>query len=163
MVALKIEDQKSFTSGLFIGELFDKFLVREADIVTYSRFSIDGKAHRGYFSEEELEENHIEEYVSWNMVKPFCYSLIKGKRLPESFRIVFLMPAAAKNKFVSERVPDMDPEQVGGLYINVQYENHEMTCITGMSMKQFTMDRTLEHEWDESVKLFFRKNGTAFS
>ena len=92
MVALKIEEQKAFTAGLFIGEIFDKFLVREAEIVTYNQFTIDGKVRQGYFSEEELEENRIEEYSSWKTLKPVCYSLIKGKRLPESFRIVFQMP-----------------------------------------------------------------------
>ena len=57
MVALKVEEQKAFTEGLFIGEIFDKFLVREAEIVTWNRFSIDGKIRQGYFSEEELEES----------------------------------------------------------------------------------------------------------
>ena len=53
--------------------------------------------------------------------------------------------------------------QVGGLYINIQYENHEMICVTGTSMKQFTLDRTLENEWDENVKKFLKKNGVVFS
>ena len=83
MVALKVEEQKAFTEGLFIGEIFDKFLVREAEIVTWNRFSIDGKIRQGYFSEEELEENRIEEYSSWKSLKPICYSLIRGKRLPD--------------------------------------------------------------------------------
>ena len=87
----------------FIGEIFDKFLVREAEIVTWNRFSIDGKIRQGYFSEEELEENRIEEYSSWKSLKPICYSLIRGKRLPESFRIVFLMPPSARDRFVSGR------------------------------------------------------------
>ena len=117
----------------------------------------------GYFSEEELEENRIEEYSSWKSLKPICYSLIRGKRLPESFRIVFLMPPSARDRFVSGRVPGISPDQVGGLYINVQYENHEMICVTGTSMKQFTMDRTLENEWDENVRKFLRKNGVAVS
>ena len=160
MVALKVEEQKAFTEGLFIGEIFDKFLVREAEIVTWNRFSIDGKIRQGYFSEEELEENRIEEYSSWKSLKPICYSLIRGKRLPESFRIVFLMPPSARDRFVSGRVPGISPDQVGGLYINVQYENHEMICVTGTSMKQFTMDRTLENEWDENVRKFLRKNGS---
>ena len=43
MIALRIEEQKKFTSGLFIGELFDQFLLREADIVTFNRFTIDGR------------------------------------------------------------------------------------------------------------------------
>lgn len=98
MVALKIEEQKAFTAGLFIGEIFDKFLVREAEIVTYNQFTIDGKVRQGYFSEEELEENRIEEYSSWKTLKPVCYSLIKGKRLPESFRIVFQMPPSARDQ-----------------------------------------------------------------
>ena len=38
MVALKVEEQKAFTEGLFIGEIFDKFLVREAEIVTWDIF-----------------------------------------------------------------------------------------------------------------------------
>ena len=145
------------------GRAFDKFLVREAEIVTWNRFSIDGKIRQGFFSEEELEENRIEEYSSWKSLKPICYSLIRGKRLPESFRIVFLMPPSARDRFVSGRVPGISPDQVGGLYINVQYENQEMICVTGTSMKQFTMDRTLENEWDENVRKFLRKNGVAVS
>ena len=42
MIALRIEEQKKFTSGLFIGELFDQFLLREADIVT----CLDGESLR---------------------------------------------------------------------------------------------------------------------
>ena len=163
MVALKIEEQKAFTAGLFIGEIFDKFLVREAEIVTYNQFTIDGKVRQGYFSEEELEENRIEEYSSWKTLKPVCYSLIKGKRLPESFRIVFQMPPSARDRFVDGKIPGIYPDQVGGLYINIQYENHEMICVTGTSMKQFTLDRTLENEWDENVKKFLKKNGVVFS
>ena len=34
MTALQIEEQKAFTENLFIGELFDRFLVREASFVT---------------------------------------------------------------------------------------------------------------------------------
>ena len=163
MVALKIEEQKAFTAGLFIGEIFDKFLVREAEIVTYNQFTIDGKVRQGYFSEEELEENRIEEYSSWKTLKPVCYSLIKGKRLPESFRIVFQMPPSARDRFVAGKVPGIYPDQVGGLYINIQYENHEMICVTGTSMKQFTLDRTLENELDDNVKKFLKKNGVVFS
>ena len=55
MVALRIEDMKVFTKKLFIGETFDRFLVREASIVTFNSFTIDGRVRQGYYSEEELE------------------------------------------------------------------------------------------------------------
>lgn len=162
MVALKIEEQKKFTEGLFLGELFDLFLVTEANIVTFNSFTINGRVRRGYYSDEELEENGIGEFSAWKTIKPFCFSLIKGKRLPESFHIVFALPPESKERFVKRCVPDMAPGQVGGLYINVHYENDEMTCVTGISMNLFTMDKTLEWEWAESVKQFLKKNGIIF-
>ena len=151
MVALKIEEQKSFTSGLFLGDLFDRFLVREVNITTFNSFTIDGRVRHGYYSDEELEENQIEEFSAWKVLKPFCFSLIKGKRLPESFRIV------------ENYVPGMSPDSVGGLYLNVLYENNEMTVVTGTSLNIFTMDKTLEREWDESVKEFLKKHDVACS
>lgn len=161
MIALKIEEQKTFTSGLFIGEIFDSFLVREANIVTFNSFTIDGRIRHGYYSDEELEENKIEEFSAWKVLKPLCFSLIKGKRLPESFRIVFMLSPDAKERFVEKHVSGMQPEQVGSLYLNVHYENNEMTVITGTSMNMFTLDKTLEREWDESVKVFLKKQGIA--
>ena len=158
MVALKIEEQKTFTAGLFLGELFDRFLVREANITTFNSFTIDGRVRHGYYSDEELEENQIEEFSAWKVLKQFCFSLIKGKRLPESFRIVFMLSPDGKEKFVESRVPGMAPDSVGGLYLNVLYENSEMTVVTGTSLNIFTMDKTLEHEWDESVKEFLKKH-----
>lgn len=159
MTALQIEDQKSFTSGLFVGEVFDAFLVREVHMVTFNRFAIDGRVRKGYYSDEERKENQIEEFSSWKTLKPFCFSLLKGKHLPESFRIVFMMSSEAKERFIKKRLPDMEAGMVSGLYLNVQYENNEMTVVTGISMNTFTMDKTLEREWDESVKIFLKKHG----
>lgn len=159
MVALKIEEQKNFTAGLFLGELFDRFLVREVNITTFNSFTIDGRVCQGYYSDEELEQNQIEEFSAWKTIKPFCFSLIKGKRLPESFRIVFLLSPNGKEKFVESRVPGLQPDAVGGLYLNVHYDNNEMTVITGTSMNLFTLDKTLEREWDESVKQFLKRHG----
>ena len=64
MIALKIEDLKTFTAQLFMGETFDHWLVREANIVTFNSFTIDGRIRQGYYSDEELEKNRIEELSS---------------------------------------------------------------------------------------------------
>ena len=131
MVALKIEEQKAFTSGLFLGEVFDRFLVREANVVTFNSFIIDGRVRHGYYSDEELEENQIEEFSAWKVIKPICFSLIRGKRLPESFRIVFMLSPDGKEKFVEQHVPGMAPDSVGGLY-SCHYSDvssHNALCI----------------------------------
>ena len=51
MIALRAEDVRTFTSKLFVKEDFDQFLVKEIEIVTFNRFTIDGHIRQGYFGE----------------------------------------------------------------------------------------------------------------
>lgn len=162
MIALRIGDLKQFTKKLFIGQTFDWFLVREAVIVTFNSFSIDGKVRQGYYSDEELEEGKIESYSSWRTLKPFCFSLIKGNKLPESFAIVLKLPPDQVERFLKERNSTWLPEQVGGIFLNIRYEDQVLSCITGLSMNQFTMDKTLDREWDDMVRIFLKKEEIAF-
>ena len=163
MVALKVEDMKQFTSGLFIGSMFDRFLVREADIVTFNAFHMDGRVRPGYYTEEEMEERQIGEYSAWETMKPVCFSLIKGKRLPGSFHIVLQLAKKQVEPFLADRNLPIREEQVSGMYLNIRYENGELYCVTGTSVNFFTLDKSLDEEWDEAVKQFFRKNGIPVS
>ena len=112
MIALRIEDIRQFTAKLFVGETFDHFLIKEAEIVTFNVFTIDGHIRQGYYSEEELEENQMEELSSWKMIRPYCFSLIKGKKLPGSFQIVLQMPPQAVDKFVTGHQMPLKADQV---------------------------------------------------
>lgn len=156
MVALKIEDVKAFTTKLFVKEAFDSFLVREVNIVTYNSFTIDGHIRQGYYSGEELEENRIGELSSWSMLRPFCFSLIKGKKLPGSFRIVLQLPPKGAEKFAAGLGAGINGSQIQGLYLNIRYEDGALYCVTGTSLSFFTMDKTLEEEWDRAVKAFLK-------
>lgn len=162
MVALRMEDLKGFTAGLFMGELFDEWLVREAEIVTFNRFTIDGRIRQGYYSDWELEQNRIEDLSSWRMIKPFCYSLIKGKKLPESFHITLQLPPAQTEEFLRRENLGFTADQVTGLYLNIRYENGVLSCVTGTSLKIFTLDKRLECEWDEMIRQYFRKKQVPF-
>lgn len=162
MVALQISDLKQFTQKLFIGETFDWFLVKEAQIVTFNTFTIDGTVRHGYYSEEELEAGRIEQYSAWKSLRPFCFSLIKGNKLPESFSIIFRLPPGQTERFLRERCPSWSAEQIGGLYLNVRYEEQKLYCITGLAFHQFTMDKTPEREWDDMIRAFFKKERIPF-
>ena len=94
MIALKAEDVKSFTTKLFVREDFDAFLVKEVNITTYNSFSIDGHVKQGYYTEEEREENHIEEFSSWKTLRPFCLDR-KSTRLNSSHEWISRMPSSA--------------------------------------------------------------------
>lgn len=162
MISVKIEDMKSFTSKLFVGEVFDQFLVKEASISTYNTFTIDGTIKSGYYSREEMEELRIGALSSWSAIKPFCFSLIKGKRLPVSFRIIMLLPEDGTERFLASRNIGISREQVKGLYVNIRYEEEKLTCVTGTSVSVFTLDKTLDEEWDQGFKAFLKHNQIPF-
>lgn len=109
-----------------------------------------------------MPEGQIEEYSTWKTLRPFCFSLIKGKKLPERFSIILKLPKAATEQFLAARKSQWLPEQVGGLFLNIHYENQHLSCVTGLSLNQFTLDKTLEREWDESIRTFLRKEELPF-
>lgn len=158
MVALKIDEMGAFTRHLFVGETFDRFLLREAEVVTYNAFHIDGHIRMGYYSDEELEEKKIEDFSSWSVIRPICFLLIKGKKLPGSFAITLQMPPDGVEKFINSSGLPLNSGQVNGLYVNIRYENGELYCVTGTSLNFFTLDKSLEQEWDESVKRFLKNH-----
>ncbi|HIZ78400.1 MAG TPA: hypothetical protein IAA17_01220 [Candidatus Lachnoclostridium stercorigallinarum] len=163
MVALRIGDIRGFTSRLFVRETFDHMLVREARVVTYNSFTIDGRIRPGFYTKDELEAGDIGEYSSWKVIRPLCFALIKGKKLPGSFQIEFAASPEMTERFVSEAGGSWRPEMIKGLYLGVRYENGGLLCVTGMSMAVFTLDRSLEQMWDDAVKAFLKKNEIIYS
>ena len=159
MVALRIEDVKGFTSRLFVKEDFDSFLLREAKLVTFAGFSMDGSLRKGYFTEDELGKIGNEQYAPWCLVRPFAFELIKGQRLPESFQIVLQLPARQIARFAAEN--GIEPEKIQGMYLNIRYEDRTLYVVTGFSLGYFTLDRTLESIWDQKAEDFLRKLGIA--
>ena len=59
MIALQIQDIKNFMSKLLLSQTFDHFLLVEGSITTFNTFRIEGRVHKDFFSEEELEENWV--------------------------------------------------------------------------------------------------------
>ena len=82
MLALKITDQKNFTNKLFLGDTFDLFWLNQAEIITSNVFSIDGKLQTDFFDNDEQEflASSHRTFSLWKEVKPFCYSVIRGKK-----------------------------------------------------------------------------------
>ena len=57
------------------------------------------------------------------------------------------------------QISTFHPEEISGLYLNFHYDGSVLQCITGISMKTFYMDKTLEKEWDSYAEEFFKKSG----
>lgn len=151
MRSIEIEDTKSFMSALFVKDSFDSFLVKSADITTFVLFSIDGSAYRDFFG-DELEIT--EEYVSWSILKPYCYNIIKGKKVPLSMKFVFSLPSNKIDELIDSTGLGIKKTDINALSINVRFENNKVSVITGTSLRTFTLDKSFENAWDEYVSKF---------
>lgn len=161
MIALNIPDQKEFTKGLFIGSVFDRFLLSEASITTYCNFTIDGSLHKAFYSEEEQRDMGLEgrNLALWEECRPFCFSIIKGKHTPLHFKFVFQLSRKDMEDFlVSSGVP-LSAEDVFGLFLNISFDGTSLICTTGTSQRTFTLDKSLDNSWDSWITTFLNKHG----
>ena len=159
MLALKITDQKDFTNKLFLKDTFDLFWLNQAEITTSNRFTIDGKLQTDFFDNDEQEflSSSHRTCSLWKEIKPFCYSIIRGKRAPLSFKIVLQFSQNKAAALIQNSGLAISPDQVSGLYLNLQYKNKTLICTTGTAFTTFLPGKGLEHLWDQYVLDFFSR------
>lgn len=160
MLALKILDIRDFTNKLFIGEVFDQFWLNEADIATYNVFSIDGKIQRNFYDNDELEllDKTRRTCSLWKEVRPYCCSLIRGKRTPLYFKIVLQLSLQKTAALVHESDLGIQEENIRGLYLNLQYKNKVLLCTTGTALTTFLPGKRLDQLWDSMIIDFFSQH-----
>ena len=88
--------------------------------------------------------------------------MIRGNKTPLSLKIVFQLPRDLTEKLMEGLSSRMSVEDIGGLYMNVRFEKDELHIITGTAIKSFTLDKTLEQEWDSKVKEILKYQGIVY-
>lgn len=135
------------------------FFFVEASFTTFVTYTLDGQLHKEFF---DSEQKPMRTYCLWEDVQAQCFSIIKGKRTPLNFKIVFQLSSSNVEKLLSQSGIALKPEDIYGLYLNCQFDGKQLLCTTGTSLKIFTLDKQLDRVWDEMVRKFFRKNQVAF-
>jgi len=153
MIGLSIPDLKDFTNKLFRESTFDSFQVMEADFVTAISITMQGRL---------TQPEAGREFTAWQDIRPLAFQVIKGTKLPRSFKIILRLSNENAEKTISRLGLPYKPQDVAGFYLNVRYEAEKITCITGCSMNTFTMDKSLEKEWDGVIRRFFRHHQIVF-
>lgn len=159
MIALKLTNRKLFMKHLLLTETFDHFLFIEGEITTFSKFSIDGYLQKSFF--EDTEQPNVA-FSFWKQIRDYCFSIIKGKQTPLNFKFIFSLSPENTARLITQNQLDFHPEDVQGLYLNIRFDGTDLLCITGTSLKTFSMDRSLEQAWDKMVQKFFIQKEIAF-
>lgn len=163
MIALTLPELKTATSCIFTKETFDYFLVKEVTITTGTTFHIDGKLHLDYYSDEEQAALRDATYTDWKSLRPICFQLIKGKKTPQNFRLVFQLSEANVEKFLQQYHLPVQASDIGGLYLHFRYENKVLTAVSGTSLMFFSLDKSIDTAWDEMVKRVLKTAGIMFA
>lgn len=152
MIALALPEVKECMGKLLLTETFDPFYFMEGEITTFGTFTIDGYLKKEFFEKDDIP---LRDYALWKEVREYCFSLIKGKRTPLSFKFVLGLSDSNIEKLLLQQGLDFKPQDVRGLYINIKYDGTKLQCITGTAMNLFTMDKSLEQAWDKMIQKFF--------
>lgn len=158
MISLILDTKKCMTE-LLLQNTFDDFLFIEGEITTYNKFSIDGYIYKEFYGTEAEEVSMKETHSTWDMLRDYCFSIIKGKRTPLNFRFIFSLPKDKIHRLISGKQLDFHPDTVQGLYLNFKYDGAVLTCTTGTSLNTFTLDKSLEHAFDKWIGEFFSSHG----
>lgn len=160
MIALHILDVKDFTTKLFLKDTFDTFYCSEASFTTFFHCSVDGSLHPHYF--DSSDETKDRNYCRWEELRPYCRALIRGRHQPLHFRIVFQLSPGNIQKLLAMTGISLRPEDIFSLSLNFQFDNGKLICTTGSSLRFFTLDKTLDREWDTMVIRFFHQQSILF-
>ena len=144
MKIFSIKNQKDFTGKLFTGDVFDSFLLVEANFVKDHSIFIDGH----YTGDEERND----EYVLWKDAKQLAFDTLKGSKLPKSFKIVLKL--TKENAINTQKSLELDVDSAAGFYLNIKYSDKAIICTTGTSTASFVISRDLEKGWDGFAEKF---------
>ncbi|MDO4478643.1 MAG: DUF5721 family protein [Lachnospiraceae bacterium] len=170
MIAYYIHETRAFMAALLTGTAFDRFLFREGQVTTFCTYTIDGTFHAAYMDASDENESadgdksssaHPADgsFTPWPLLRPHIFDMIKGKRTPLSFKMVFQITPEDMQKLMTghgleARIPDLH-----ALFLNIRYDGRRVMITTGSAQRQFPADKAIDQMWDQSVVRFFKEKG----
>ncbi|MDO5695755.1 MAG: DUF5721 family protein [Eubacteriales bacterium] len=141
MRAFNISDNGMFMRLLLTSSVFDGWDLIKAQVTMGCRFEIAGERQADFY-EDEAEKTG---YVGWAAVKPFVYEIIRGKKPPLQMLIVLRHPTC-----ISSQTQDC--------MMNIQLQHGVIQVISGVSYKTFTLDKSDERTWDDTVEALLKEH-----
>ncbi|PKM49049.1 MAG: hypothetical protein CVV02_17735 [Firmicutes bacterium HGW-Firmicutes-7] len=158
MIALQVEDVKNFMNKLFKDVTFDEFEVVSVDLQQGISYTIDGALQLQFYDSLEKELLNDQKYIKWSELKGTVFSIIKGNKTPSTMKIVFVVSQKSKLNLVNKSSSVYQPEDVNGFYLNIIFDASGLKIVTGINYKLFSLDKSIENYYDDSILRFFSKN-----
>lgn len=151
MLYLTVNNTKNFMSLILKNSTFDSFEVRLINIQTFVSFEINCRLDKDYCEEES---SLLHEFSLWSELKPYIFQIIKGTKPPKSFKIILSLDSNKKEAVF---------QNASALFFNILFDGKNIICSTGVSQKNFSLDKTLEYSWDNYISNFLSENNIIVS
>ena len=149
-------------AGFLAGDCFDSFLLEEAFVEAAVTYHIDGHVNAAFFAQDG-EDGCPGSFIPWKTVRSVAFDMIKGRRTPSRFKFVLhLMPEYIPG-VMKGADPSLLPEQVSALVLTVSYDGSSIRLVTGTAFSSFVMDKTLDAQWDKTMRNFLSKKDIAYT
>ena len=164
MIALKITGLGSFMSRLFSGNTFDSFLLSEGTLQMGVIWHVDGRLNRDFFEKDVWEDpaQRPYDYTAWSEIRPYLRDLIRGKKAPVSFQFVLHLKPELMEKMLRKGGEDELLSSVGAFVLTIRYKDGEVSLLSGISMKSFTMNKNADILWDKAIRRILEAKEIAF-
>lgn len=165
MKAFQLTEKKEFMNLLLRSSTFDNFLLSEASIHTAVKYDIDGRLNPSFYSQEELEEQHLSglAYMPYGRLRPAFFELIKGRFTPSSFKFVLMLSPINLQNTVRACAASVSPDDILAVYMNILFQNGQLMLTCGVSYRTFITDKSFEKEWEKFTIQFLNRNNVTFS
>lgn len=160
MQSINILDVKPFMQLLFQTNTLDCYQFVSSTILTDMSYTLDGHVNRSFFSEDELSTFDIVDhsYLPWSIAKEKVFSLIKGKKTPTQLKIVLRANENDTTQLLNSTKSSLNPNDIDGVFLNIVFQENNLSVIGGISYRIFTMEKELEAEFAESIITLFKAN-----
>lgn len=160
MILLQISDIQSAMSHVLVRNSFDDFYLENAEILTFASLSIRGRRNQSWYDTEEAVVSS--EWIFWKEIKSVVCSYIKGNKTPELLKLSLQAgDDLAENLLRDHGVWRKYLEQRPKLALQFRYEQGALSVVSGISYREFVLDKEIEFAWDDAVRQYFKHLGIA--
>ena len=107
------------------------------------------------FEKEKYDSFYLYEARVKTKLDYYVNGRLNRERLPIGFKIILMFNRENISRLLEMNNLPVKEEDVSALFMNVVYEHETLSVTTGTSLKIFTMDKTLEHICDDTIKKYY--------
>lgn len=158
MISIEISNLKEFMNKLLKQDVFNKFEVHTIELLLNYQVTIDGLINMDSFDEVEALKLQSQKYITWAEIKDNVFAFIKGNKSPTTLKIIFLLSKENSTSLIEKSNSTIKEDDISGFILNIIYDKNVLKIITATNYKNFTLDKSAEKFFDESIIKFLNKN-----